>query len=173
MKENKGKHTRIKHKDNKCLRIKHRGGTVVRHRAIYLFRLGLAVALASIILSSYLMAHAQSGPSWEVPAAVMMELQTLPLLSMLLAILAIALYVWASRLGDFGDSARFGFVAVVVCAFVLPCVIWLFKPEQWPFQYEMLSFFAAIQIVPVFLAAVILFRLIGFRWNRSDDSRSL
>jgi hypothetical protein len=42
-----------------------------------LFRLALALSLISICLSAYVLMRAQSGPSWEVPAAVVRELATI------------------------------------------------------------------------------------------------
>jgi hypothetical protein len=130
-----------------------------------LFRLALAAALASICLSAYVITHAQTGPSWEVPVAVMQELRILPVLSMGLAIVSALLYFGSSRLGDVAGSPQRGFLIVLLIAFACPFVVWLFKPEQWPFQFEMLSFIASVLIAPVAIASIFFFWLIGFRWR--------
>ena len=73
------------------------GVRVVSKGGKLLFRLALVAALASICLSAYVIAHAQTGPGWEVPVAVMQELRTFPLISMGLAIVAALLYFGSSR----------------------------------------------------------------------------
>jgi hypothetical protein len=127
-----------------------------------LFRLGLLGALVSICVSAYLFARAQGGPSWEVPASVMRELQTLPPLVFALAIAASGLYAWSRHVA--GGRARRGMVILLAIAVILPWIIWLFHPEQWPYQFVALSMAATILFVPTVLAALFLFWLIGFRW---------
>ncbi len=103
------------------------------------FRLGLAAALVSICLSAYVIARAQSGPSWEVPVAVVEELRTLPPISMILAIVGAIMFAWIRRLGGVGPAARRGLLLLLLIAFALPFIIWIFEPEQWPFHSTMLS----------------------------------
>lgn len=136
---------------------------------LFLFRLALALALASICLSAYVLSRAQSGPSWEVPVAVVMELQIVPVMSTVMAVCALLLYLWSRRLGSVGAAAQSGFWVVVLVAIGFPLIIWIFQPAQWPFRYLTLSFFAMILIVPTVIAAVVFFWLIGFRWVRSSE----
>ena len=128
------------------------------------FRLGLVALFASICLSAYLLARAQSGPRWEVPVAIMQELRTMPLVALLLAVLGLGFYQWSRRAGRVSRAAQRGFWGAWVIALLFPLLIWLLKPEQWPFQYETLSFIATILIVPTVIASLIFFWLIGFRW---------
>lgn len=132
-----------------------------------LFLLGLALCLISIVLSTYVISHAQSGPSWEVPVAVMQELNVIPRISMALTVLALIFYIWASNRGEINKRATFGFFVLLPIAFALPFVVWVFNPEQWAYQFVTLSFLATICIVPVVIAALVLFWLIGFRWLRN------
>lgn len=137
---------------------------MVTSRRKLLFRLALLAALVSVALSAYVVAHAQTGPSWEVPVAIVEELRTFPRLSLVLAVVALALYFLASRFSGINLRALRWFAIVLVVAFLYPLVIWFFEPEQWPFRYETLSSIALIQVVPVWIGAVVLLWLAGFRW---------
>ena len=130
------------------------------------FRLALLLALASVCLSSYVLGRAQSGPSWEVPVAVVEELQTIPVMSTFLAVLALVLFIWGRRRMETGQRAQWGMVVALLIAFALPWVVWLFDPAQWPFRNESLSFLAFILIIPAVLLSIVGFWLIGFRWLR-------
>jgi hypothetical protein len=131
-----------------------------------LFQSALALALISICVSAHVIAHAQSGPGWEVPVAVMVELQTFPPVAMLMVVVAILLYFWSLQYGSIHGGAQFGFWVVALVAFAFPIVIWLFKPEQWPFQFVTLSFFASILLAPMVILSLLLFWLIGLRWAK-------
>lgn len=135
------------------------------------FRLALAAALVSICLIAYVIAHAQSGPSWEVPVAVTMELQRYPVVAMGLAIVALLLKVWSNRLIDVGERANGALAVVLTIAFIYPFMVWLLKPEQWPYQFETLSFLASVIFVPVVIVSVVFFWLIGFRWVKKAESK--
>ncbi len=136
---------------------------MVSSNAKLLFRLGLATSLASICFSAYILARAQTGPEWEVPVAVVEELRTIPRIAIALAIVAAGFYFWQSKLAVLGNLARSKSLVILLIAFALPFVVWVLEPEQWPFQYEMLSFFASILMIPVWLVCVLLFWLVGFR----------
>jgi len=141
------------------------GGSMFNSRETLLFCFGLAAAFISVCLSAYLIAHAQSGPSREVPAAVVSELATLPWLSLLLAILAALLYFWSSRVGG-GVNARSrrAFLVVLLIATALPFINLLLQPAQWVYQFTRLSLVASLLFFPVVIIALIFFWLIGFRW---------
>jgi hypothetical protein len=132
-----------------------------------LFRLALALSLISICLSAYVLMRAQSGPSWEVPAAVVRELATIPVMSIALVVGAVLLYLWSSRLGNVAAGSQSGFWIASVAALIFPLSIRLLQPEQWPFRYATLSFVAASLFVPVMIASLIFFWLIGFRWLKA------
>ena len=137
---------------------------MVTTRQKFLFRLALLAALGSVALSAYVVAHAQTGPSWEVPVAIVEELRTFPRLSLVLAAVAVVIYFWAGRFSGINVRALRWFAIVLVLAFLYPLAIWLFEPAQWPFQRETLSSIALIQAVPVWIGAVVLLWLAGFRW---------
>lgn len=130
------------------------------------FRLGLAAALASICLCATVMARAQGGPSWEVPVAVMEELRTWPLMALALAIFAAVMYFWGRRTANIGKGARDAFGIVLALAFISPVAVWILQPEQWPYRFVTLSLIVTILVVPIWIAAVVCFWLIGWRWAR-------
>src|SRR5687767_6586494 len=115
----------------------------------WLFRLALVAALVSICLIAYVIAHAQSGPGWEVPVAVTTELQTYPLVAMGSAFVALLLKLWSSRLVDVGERSNGTFAVVLTIAFIYPFMVWFLEPEQWAYQFVTLSFIATIWVVPV------------------------
>lgn len=133
-----------------------------------LFRLGLALAFGSICLASYAIFRGQSGPSWEVPVAVVELLRIVPVMSTLLVIGALSFYGWSHRQGGVARAAQRGFLVVLLIAVALPFVIWYFEPEQWPVRDESLSFLAWVQFAPVVLVSLISFWLIGFHWLRNS-----
>ena len=130
------------------------------------FRLGLAAALASICLCAYLIARAQGGPSWEVPVAVMEELRTFPLIALALATFAAVIYFWRRGNLAVGASARAAFGVILVLAFVFPIAIRVLQPEQWPYRFVTLSFLATLLVAPIWIASLVCFWLIGWRWVR-------
>ena len=134
------------------------------NRGKLLFRLALAFALISICLSAYLISHAQSGPSWEVPVAVVTELATLPWLSLLLALIAAILYGRSRRGDTISAASQRAFLITFAIAFMLPVVIWLFQPAQWAYHFVLLSLVARLIFGPVVIVSIVLFWLIGFSW---------
>ena len=140
---------------------------MIRRSDWLLFRLGLVAVFTSICLSAYVLAHAQTGPSWEVPVAILQELRTVPIVALLLAVVALGFYLGSRRLGRVEPAALRGFWIAWVIAVIFPLAIWLGRPEQWPFQYVTLSFFAMILVVPTVIASLFCFWLIGFRWLRA------
>lgn len=143
-----------------------KGGNMGGKGALRWFRLGLAAALASICLCATVIARAQGGPSWEVPVAVMEELRTFPLVALALAIFATVIYLWGRGKPGVGASARSAFGVVLLLAFVFPVSVWLLQPEQWPFRFVTLSLIATVLVAPIWIAAVVYFWLIGWRWAR-------
>ena len=65
-------------------------------------------------------------------------------------------------MGDVGGAPKWGFLIVLLIAFACPFVVWVFKPEQWPFQFVTLSFIASILITPVAIVSILFFWLHWF-----------
>jgi hypothetical protein len=139
-------------------------------RAKLIFRIALACSLVSICLSAYVLGRAQSGPSWEVPVAVVEDLRTIPVRATLLAVVALVLFLVSRQRVTLPSRAQIGMLVTLLIAFALPWLIWRFDPAQWPFRYVTLSSVAAMLIFPTIIVSIVGYWLIGFRWldNRSD-----
>jgi hypothetical protein len=126
-------------------------------RPITLLIAAVATLLATV-LSARAIAHAQWGPRWEVPAAVVMELDVARLASILLLPTAVGLMLWSVRTNR-RPAAFLLLSAQVALAGVLAFFASPDEAARWPTRHPRLSEHAgelalAAALVSALLAAV-------------------
>lgn len=127
------------------------------------YRFALAASLVAIAFSSCLVTFAQSGPGWEVSQPVVRALTIIPLVSLTLALAAVVLCLLSNKFMYINSAARVGFFVLLSAAWLLPCVVFLAEPEQWPTRAPALSSLARALSLLTYPICGILFWLLGFR----------
>ena len=140
-------------------------------RTLFFFRLGLFASLLGIGLVAYLFGIAQSGPSWEVPAAVITKLRIIPFISLGLALLAGGLFML--RGGCFKaiePGPRIGYLGAMFVSLSGTVLVWVLEPEQWPGRYPALSIITQYLAIPIWAACAVIFWRLGRQKNTGNCS---
>jgi hypothetical protein len=133
-------------------------------------RLVVLVSVLSLatVLCSYAIARAQSGPSWEVPVAVVSLLFTSRVVSFVLVVVAIGVAISLFRM-----TRPKLLTTLLVCAQMLlaAALVVLASPEaaaQWPVNNPDLSHLARGAMIPVSLLSAALGIVGALTWSRSS-----
>jgi hypothetical protein len=131
--------------------------------AIAFLRVGLGVALFTLVLISGLLAKAQCGPDWEVPQTVVRALEVAPVLAIVLVLVSGAALFRASYDSALPRLAKRGSLAVLMLS-VLSILIAIFaEPAQWLVNHPVASNLATGLFFPILIASGFTFWLVGFR----------
>jgi hypothetical protein len=131
----------------------------------------IAAAIAAVFactVSAHAIARAQSGPSWEVPVAVVSLLLTSQVVALGSILIAVAFGVAAFR------AARPGSLAIAILFMLLAAAIvltLLATPEfagQWPVKRPRLSAIARASTIPVALVSLGLGVAVVRAWIKSS-----
>ena len=125
-------------------------------------RIAIGSAVLAASLAASLLARAQSGPGWEVPADVVMALTVGPKFTIGLIVIASLALVFASRLGNVARSVSIGTIAVILIATLLTVAISDGEPEQWPVRHANASAVVGVLFWPTLILSGVVFWLLGF-----------
>jgi hypothetical protein len=138
----------------------------MRDRGSAAVAIAASATLVATVLSARAIAHAQWGPSWEVPARVVMELDIARLTSILLVPTAVGLLAWRARTMA-GPVALLLLSAQVVIAGVLAFYASPDQAARWPGRSPHLSRHAGDVALAASLASAVLGTLGVVTWKRS------
>lgn len=127
-----------------------------------------SATLLATVLSARAITHAQWGPSWEVPARVVMELDVARLVSFVLIPTAVGLLAWRARTAT-GALALLLLSAQVVMATVLACFASPDGAARWPARNPHLSRHVGEMALAASLASAALGALGVITWRRSGS----
>jgi hypothetical protein len=134
-------------------------------------RIAIGSAVLAACLATNLLARAQSGPGWEVPADVVRALTFGPSFTVALIVVALVALFAACSLGNIPRYAIIGTVAVILTAVLLTAIVIFSEPAQWPVRHPNASAVARVLPLPAFVVSGVVFWLVGFYCVASSSHR--